>query len=583
MSTMRLVLTLISYTRKFSIYNVIAWGLFGLLGVSEGLLIKSILDSITGTPTLSLSVWTLISLLFLNSVAISVVFQLGGLAYEHQIFRMNGLLRLNLLDSILKTPKSKAIPVSTGEAINQFRDDVGMLTNLAGQLNIAPGYFLVSIINFVILYQIDSNVTLYIFIPILLVVILIQFFSTKLRNYRNRSRESTSAVSGFIGEIFNSILTIQLASAEKHIIKKFEKLNDNRRDMVLKDNFLTHIITFIAANIVEIATGVIMLFTINGIRNGTFTIGDLALFVAYLRSVSGNINDIKDHIVRFKQAHISINRLLHLLSTDSVDILRRRQSLHLKPGDIVQENQSALPSEKLESLKILSLNFLYPESNSGIKNIKFTVPKNSLTVITGRIGSGKTTLLKTIIGLLPKTSGVICWNSQVIYDPHTFFIPPRSVYTSQTPKLFSHSLKDNILLGENQSEEKLEDALKMAVLDEDIKRMNDGVNTLVGNRGVRLSGGQISRTAAARMFVRDAELYVIDDFASSMDVKTADKFWKNLFNLNATFLVVSHQKSLLEKADQVIVMKDGEIESQGKLDDLLKTSDEMKALWKNIK
>ncbi|HEY3418699.1 MAG TPA: ABC transporter ATP-binding protein, partial [Armatimonadota bacterium] len=193
---------------------------------------------------------------------------------------------------------------------------------------------------------------------------------------------------------------------------------------------------------------------------------------------------------------------------------------------------------------------------------------------------GKTTLLRVLLGLLSKDAGEIRWNGQPVESPGEFFVPPHSAYTAQVPRLFSDSLRDNVLMGMDKDDEEIAGALHQAVLGEDMLHLEDGLETLVGPKGVKLSGGQMQRTAAARMFVRDAELLVFDDLSSALDVETEHKLWERVFaREGATCLVVSHRKAALRQADRIIVMKDGRIEATGTLSELLESCEEMQRLW----
>ena len=135
---------------------------------------------------------------------------------------------------------------------------------------------------------------------------------------------------------------------------------------------------------------------------------------------------------------------------------------------------------------------------------------------------------RALLGLLPCDAGEIRWNGAIVGDPATFFVPPRCAYVPQLPRLFSGTLRENILLGREAESAAVATAIRSAVLEHDLELFPQGLDTRVGSRGVRLSGGQVQRAAAARALVRPAELLVVDDLSSALDVDTERALWERL-------------------------------------------------------
>jgi ATP-binding cassette subfamily B protein len=209
----------------------------------------------------------------------------------------------------------------------------------------------------------------------------------------------------------------------------------------------------------------------------------------------------------------------------------------------------------------------------GVSNVSFTLQRGSMTVVTGRVGSGKTTLLNLCAGLLAPQQGTILWNStdsNRIWSRAVVAVP-------QQPFLFSTTLRDNITFG--ASPEGLADVLTATALDVDIARMPEGLDTAVGPRGMRLSGGQRQRVGLARALLRPAQLMILDDVTSALDVVTEAHILRHLAYTGITILASSNRPAVLAQADTVIVIEDGQIIAEGPLTHLLESSPAMQALW----
>jgi ATP-binding cassette subfamily B protein len=199
-------------------------------------------------------------------------------------------------------------------------------------------------------------------------------------------------------------------------------------------------------------------------------------------------------------------------------------------------------------------------SGRGVRDVDLVLDAGSVTVIAGEVGSGKSTFVRGLLGLVPLYSGVIRWNGDPVADPGAFLVPPRCAYVPQVPRLFSESLGHNVLFGAPAEPELVDTALRLAVIDVDVAARPEGLDTILGPRGVRLSGGQLQRAAAARALLRDTDLLVVDDPSSALDVETEELMWARLLErADRTLLVVSNRREVIERADRVLVLADGAV------------------------
>ncbi|MBW4445255.1 MAG: ABC transporter ATP-binding protein/permease [Plectolyngbya sp. WJT66-NPBG17] len=580
-SILYLLRQMIRFAPRLYCTDTILWLFISGLPALPGVIIREFFNTLTSQS--SSPPWVWIALLLAVGLAQIVAIVVGRITKTQHRFTMNSLIQRNLLAKVLERPGAEALAIaggntiSPGEVISFFREDASQIEDNVVGTNEVLGEGIFAVGSLLLLLSVNATITLFVFLPLAFIAVILHRVSDRIKRYRRASRQATQQVAGMVGEMFTAVQAIQVAGAEKNVLNHFQQLCDRRRQSIVQDQLFKALLDSSFENLVSLGTGAILFFAAQSMRiNQTLTVGDFALFVYYLAYVTYFLGFLGGFVALSKQSEVSFERMEGLVNAEAQTLVAH-QPLYLpnltgrKPQfPSIQQTEI---SDRLEELMALNLTYHYPNSNRGITDISLQIQRGSFTVITGSIGSGKTTLLRVLLGLLPMQSGEIYWNGQQIANPDQFFTPSRSAYTPQVPQLFSTTLRENILLGLERSDAELQKAIALSTFDRDLAMMPDGLNTQIGSKGMRLSGGQIQRVAAARMLIRQPELLVFDDLSSALDVETEQRLWSNLFRLSSqtwtpTFLVVSHRRAVLERADRIILLNKGRIELEGTFEDL---------------
>jgi ATP-binding cassette subfamily C protein len=631
---------LIRYAQRLYWLDTLLWLFILGLPIVPGLIVREFFNTLTGDARLHESPWVWVGLLLATGLARVVAIFLGRITKTQHRFLMSGLVRHNLLLELLKQPGAELAAgganghnASPGEILSYFRDDAAQIEDIVVGTNEIFGAGVFAVVSVVLLISVNPTMTLLVFLPLCAITALAHQAEHRLKRYRRASRQATQRVTGLIAEMFTAVQAVKVAGAEAEMLEELRERCDRRRDLMVRDQVFSAILNSGFENIVSIGTGLILLFASQNLgAQGNLTVGDFALFVYYLSFITYFLGFLGGFIAVTMQSEVSFERMGRLIgagaerqepearnlaqlqtptaatrhpATNTDHPLTHSHPLYLKP---ILGPEPALPPvcpqlapEPLYELRVEGLTYRYPDSDRGITDISFTLTQGRLTVITGRVGAGKTTLLRVLLGLLPMQAGTLYWNGQPIDDPANFLVPPRAAYTPQIPQLFSASLRENLLLGMDNivTPEQIKTAIATAVFDQDLAAMPNGLDTLIGTRGLRLSGGQKQRAAAARMLLRQPALTVFDDLSSALDVETEQQLWEQLFGSRlsenhdsegeragrnlphpptypsthspitpSTCLVVSHRPAILHKADQILLMEEGQLIFSGTLDRL---------------
>ena len=427
--------SLLRHRTGLYVFSFFLWGFIHGSPVLIGIFVKGVFDALSGQADAGLNAWTFVALILITHLARLGSMIAGEFTWVSYWLSFTLLIRRNLLDHILRAKGSRRLNESPGEAITRFREDTDDIAGYIENWVDAGGLFGYAIVAFIVMLRIDPQITLIISIPLLSTVLLTQLLTPKIRAFRRARRKATDGVTDFIGEMFTAVQAVKIAGKEEPVLKQFSNLNETRRKAALRDTLLTELLRSINNNMVNIAQGIILLMVATAMQDGSFTVGDFALFVTFLPRLTDIMSFAGDMLAQYRRAEVSLERMHGYLQDAPPEALVKQDELYLFKDP--EHNEAKQKSkDKLESLEIRNLSYQFPDGETGIQSINLVLKKGSFTVITGRIGSGKSTLIRVMLGLLPKDSGEILWNGALVDDPASFPVPPRTAYTAQVPKLF---------------------------------------------------------------------------------------------------------------------------------------------------
>ena len=557
-----------SNRRRYA-FGGLTWIAWWSLPAAIGLVLQRVFDAISDSGAATVSVLSVLAVLVAVETVRLIVFYVGISVWGRWWAGAQALMRTNLLRAQVASGGAEAGSASPehGAAVATFRDDVDDLTiltdcfvDLAGAL----GFALFAVL---VMVRVDPLLTLVVVLPLVAVYAANVALADRIRRVRQADREATSRVTGYLGDVFSAVLAVKVAGAEAPAVRRLQTLNRARLRTSVRDKVLTDSLDAFNGSTVDLTIGFVLLLVAARMRSGAFTVGDLALFSTYVSWLAGLPRMAGVVLARHRHAQVAVGRMAALLPRDDeLEAVRYRPLQLDRATDIVARPRTPRPAAPHLQVRNFSV---ARNGEPVVRSVDLDLPAGSFTVVTGRIGSGKSTLLRGLLGLEQEVTGSVIWGGVAIGDLAAAMVPPRCAYVAQVPKLFSASLLDNLTLGRATTDDELHLALHLAALDGDVEEMPEGLTTPVGPRGVRLSGGQLQRAAAARALAADSALLVLDDLSSALDAATEQRLWQRLReNREAagaprTLLVVSHRAAALAQADQIVHLDGGRIVAAG--------------------
>ncbi|MDF2454722.1 MAG: rsaD [Cytophagaceae bacterium] len=467
-------------------------------------------------------------------------------------------LRVQVQKKILSLPISYFDNNKSGALVSRIMSDVEGVRNLIGTgLVQLVGGTLTAVISFILLINISPLMTLYTLLPVsVFAFIAMKAFGYIRPIFKNRSIINAE-VTGRLTETLNGVRVIKGFNAEQQENNIFQKGADRLFDNVKKSLTSTAFLTSSSTFLLGMATVGIMGIGSYNMIDKTMSLGDFFSFTLYLGFMIAPIVQMSDVGSQMTEAFAGLDRTQEIMNMDPEDDEAVR-TIRLK--------------EISGNIKFDNVSFAYQEGKDVLHNVSFNAPSGSVTALVGTSGSGKSTIAGLVATFLNPDSGLITLDGIDLSKVSLSSYRQHLGVVLQDDFLFEGTIRENILFPRPQAtEEQLLAAVKAAYVNEFTDRFEEGLNTVIGERGVKLSGGQRQRIAIARAILADPKIIILDEATSNLDTESESLIQKSLAELmkGRTTFVIAHRLSTIRQASQILVIESGRIQEQGKHEELI--------------
>lgn len=518
---------------------------------------KFLIDDVIPNNDMELLKWLILAVIaaiIIQSTTSFALTQILSVEAQHLISK----LRAKVQSHIIRLPIRFFDNTKTGELVSRIMTDVEGVRNLVGTgLAQLVGGVLTSIICLVLLIMISPLMTLYVLVPVAIFGLISLKAFGKIRPIFRERGVINAEVTGRLTETLGGVRVIKGFNAEQQEIKTFEQGVTRLFLNVKKSLITTSLVTSAATLLLGLASAGIMGIGGYMIMNGNLTFGDFLAFTLYLGFMIAPIVQMSNIGSQLTEAFAGLDRTEEVMNAPMEnDDQNRTIKLGRVHGEVAFEKVS----------------FAYEPGKTVVREVSFQAPAGSVTALVGSSGSGKTTIAGLAASFLNPEGG------KITIDGHNLQQVTLESYRSQLGVvlqddfLFEGTIRENILFPRpNASEEQLQNAVKAAYVEEFTDRFEDGLDTLIGERGIKLSGGQRQRIAIARAILADPRILILDEATSNLDTESETLIQSSLKALmkDKTTFVIAHRLSTIRQADQILVIERGQIVERGRHEDLI--------------
>ena len=424
-------------------------------------------------------------------------------------------------------------------------------------------------LNLYMMVGISWKLTLGCVVPLSGALIVMRYGVRAMMTHMRAAQEELSALSDEVLESYNGVRVVQEYGAERAMLERFDHRNEKYVQLLVRIMFIRSFLLPVVTVVGNLGILVLLYWGGRMVASQEMHFGAVSAFAVYVANIVSALTMMGWVINVVQRGQISLSRVLEVLEATP----------DLPP--VV----SALPEGDL-GLELRGLSFHYPdaEGQTVLSDLNLTLPAGATLGIFGATGSGKSTLLRLLTRLETPPPGTVLWGGVDARDVPLSDLRQAVAVVSQAPYLFSRTLRENVGIASQEAapdEERVAEAVRLAALTRDVAALPEGLDTLVGERGVTLSGGQRQRTALARAFFRHSRVLILDDTLSAVDTDTEQRLIDAIYEgaEGRTTVLVSHRVSALSHADEIIVLDRGQIVQRGTHRDLVAAGGSYAEAW----
>lgn len=557
----------VSYKWAFKEYiwprkKIVSIGLFliiirSLAGMVLPFASKTLMDDIVPSKDMH-ALWMLIlivcSAILVQAVTSFSLTRLLSVEAQHLIY----LLRSQVQRKLLSLPINFFDNNKTGALVSRVMTDVEGVRNLVGTgLVQLIGGTITAVISLIILININALMTVFVLVPVGIFAVIAMKAFGYIRPIFKKRGVINAEVTGRLTETLGGVRVIKGFNAEEQENKSFQEGAEKLYLNVKKSLTATALITSSSTFLLGLASAGIMGIGGYFMMDNTMTFGEFISFTLFLGFMIAPIVQMSNIGSQLTEAMAGLDRTQELMEMTVEDDPKVRTT-YLKDikGDIVFNDVS----------------FSYEESKEVLHNISFEASSGSVTALVGSSGSGKSTIASLAATFLKPTKGAVTLDGQDLSQVNLSSFRLNLGVVLQDDFLYAGTIRENILFPRpNASEEELQTAVNGAYVNEFTDKFEEGLDTVIGERGVKLSGGQKQRISIARALLANPKIIILDEATSNLDTESESFIQKSLHTLmkDRTTLVIAHRLSTIQQADQILVIEDGTIAEQGKHDELI--------------